>query len=98
MTSTCFDEIFSVKKILKNDDQWSITILYHTNYCRQNIVHKKGGHSMANAGFEIKIVVKSGTIEIVFKSWGRFRIYQLISTDNRPLCVWNWTGLAVPIS
>ena len=32
-----------------DDDQCSI--LYHTN-CRQNIMHKKLGHSMANAGFQ----------------------------------------------
>ena len=53
---------------------------------------------MANAGFEIKIVVKSGTIEIVFKSWGPFRIYQLISTANPAKFHSYKAGLAVLIS
>jgi hypothetical protein len=43
-------------------------------------MHEKWGHSMAK-GFDIKIM-KSNTIEIVFKSWGPFRIYQLINTAN----------------
>ena len=45
----------------------------HTN-CRQNIMHEKCGHSMAN-DFEIKMTVKSGAVEIDFKSWGPFKIY-----------------------
>ena len=34
-------------------------------------------------GFEIKMMAKSGAIEIV--SWGPFRIYQLISKANPAL-------------
>ena len=33
-------------------------------------------------GFDIKIMVKSNTTEIVFKSWVSFSIYQLINTAN----------------
>ena len=33
-------------------------------------------------GFEIKMMMKSNAIEIVFITWGLFRIYQLISTTN----------------
>ena len=50
-------------------------------------------HSMVN-GFEIKIMVKSHAIEIIFKSSGPFRINQLISTAN-PGPIWvelGWIG------
>ena len=43
-------------------------------------------------GFEIKMMAKSGAIEIV--SWGPFRIYQLISKANPALYEWKWAGLA----
>ena len=33
-------------------------------------------------GFDIKMIVKSHAIEILFKSLGPFRIYQLIRTAN----------------
>ena len=33
-------------------------------------------------GFDIKMVVKSDAIKIVFKSWGPFKIYQLIITAD----------------
>jgi hypothetical protein len=36
-------------------------------------------------GFEIKMVMKSNAIEIVFKYWVLFRIYQLIRTANLAL-------------
>ena len=36
-------------------------------------------------GFEIKLIVKSKTIEIVLKIWGAFRIYKLINTANPAL-------------
>ena len=49
-------------------------------------------------GFEINIIMKSGAIEIVFKSWGPFRIYQLISSFNPALYESNWAILAVLIS
>ena len=39
---------------------------------------------MAN-GFEIGMMMKIGAIEIVFKSWGPFRIYQLINSANTAL-------------
>ena len=29
------------------------------------------------------------------KSWGSFRIYQLISTANRALFEWNWADLLI---
>ena len=49
-------------------------------------------------GFEIKVIVKSGAIEIIFKSWGPFRIYQLIGSANPALYESNWAKLAVLIS
>ena len=50
----------------------SSTVLFttvHTN-CRHNIMHEKCGRSMDNS-FEIKIMVKSGAIEIVLNPRGR---------------------------
>ena len=69
----------------------SSTVLFttvHTN-CRHNIMHEKCGQSKVN-GLEMKIVVKSGAIEIVFKSWEPFSIYQLISTGNMSKIELNW--------
>ena len=48
--------------------------------------------------FDIKMVVKSNVIEIVFKSWGQFRIYQLFSKAIPALFEWNWAGLALLIT
>ena len=62
---------------------------------KQNSIHEKCGHSMLN-GFEIKKIVKSGAIEIVFKSWGPFRFYQLISSANLALYESNWAKLVDP--
>ena len=44
-------------------------------------------------GFEIKMMVKRIVIEIVFKSWGPIRIYQLITTANPALFKCNWAIL-----
>ena len=48
-------------------------------------------------GFDIKMVVKSNAIGIVFKSGGPFRIYKLISTDNSAQFRPKRAGLAVLI-
>ena len=49
-------------------------------------------------GFDVKMMVKSHAIEIVFKSWGPYRIYQLISTAHPAIFEGNRAGLAVLIS
>ena len=49
---------------------------------------------LALNGFEMKIMVKSHAIEIIFKSWGPFSIYQLITIANPALLEWNKAGLA----
>ena len=41
-------------------------------------------------GFDSKMMMKSGAIGFVFRSWGLFRIYQLISTSKPAL--YNWAG------
>ena len=61
------------------------TFTYHT-ICRQNTMHEKWEASMIN-GFNIKIMVKSSAVEIVFKSLVPIRIYHLISTANSTLFV-----------
>ena len=48
-------------------------------------------------GFDIKITLKSIAIEIIFKSWGSFGIYQLISTADSAQFHSKSTGLAVLI-
>ena len=42
-------------------------------------------------------MANSCAIEIVFKSWGLFRIYKLISAANPALLKWNWAGMAALI-
>jgi hypothetical protein len=41
-----------------------------------------GGGGSTENGFDTKMMAKIYAIEIVFKSWGSFRIYQLISQAN----------------
>ena len=48
--------------------------------------------------FDINMIVKSNVIDIVFKSSGQFRIYQLFSTANLALFEWSWAGLAFLIT
>ena len=49
-------------------------------------------------GFIFKKKNKNQNIKERKKSWGPFRIYQLISTANPALFQWNWAELAVLIS
>jgi hypothetical protein len=49
-------------------------------------------------GFEVKNIVKKGAIEIVFKFWGPFRIYQQINPVNLALYESNCARLSVLIS
>ena len=49
-------------------------------------------------GFEIRVMVKSCAIEIVFKSWVPFGIYQLINSANPAQFQSKRAGLAVLIS
>ena len=53
----------------------------HAGKVRKNIMYETWVHSNLN-GFDIKIPGKSIAIENIFKSWGLFGIYQLISTAN----------------
>ena len=86
----CAYGIFIVLKVYHDD--WCATILEtissHTS-CGQNFMHEKGRHSDLY-GFDIKMMVKSNAIENNFKSWGLFRINQLISAAKPVLFVWIW--------
>jgi hypothetical protein len=53
------------------------------------------GHSMHNGFISKKI---NENIKERKRSWGPFRIYQLINTGCPALFEWNWAGLAVLIS
>jgi hypothetical protein len=60
-------------------------------------MHEKCGHLMDN-GFIFKRINKNINIKETKKSWGPFRIYQLISIANPALFEWKWAELAVLIS
>ena len=64
-------------------------LLHHITLANINLLYMK------NEGTQWTMVsyLKNKNIEERKRSWGPFRIYQLISTANTALFEWNWAEL-----